>query len=110
MSNGARVQLRGDTVGGSVWSVATTRVWREPPRISHGKPLADDDGLYCVVAAVFAPTRPDPSSNTPSSLQGEIGGASSRWVEHRSDKRTDLATAPREPPSLHTEVLVSSVA
>ncbi len=62
MSNGARVQLRGDTVGGSVWSVATTHVDRTQPPTYHGKPLGDDDGLYCDVEAVFRPTRPDPSS------------------------------------------------
>jgi hypothetical protein len=62
MSDGARVQLRGDTDGGSVWSVATAHFERVPQRMYHGKPQMDDDGLYCVVTVVFAPTRPDPKS------------------------------------------------
>jgi hypothetical protein len=70
MSDGARVQLRGDTVGGSVWSVATAQVQRRPPQMSHGKPLVDDDGLYCVVKVVFAPTRPDPSSSYSLKFEG----------------------------------------
>ena len=61
VSDGARAQLRGDTDGGSVWSVATARIERRPP-------LTDDDGLYCVVKVVFAPTRPDPKVATPLSL------------------------------------------
>jgi hypothetical protein len=56
MSDGARVQLRGDTVGGSVWSVATARIERHPP-------LTDDDGLYCVATALFVPTSPDPKGS-----------------------------------------------
>lgn len=61
--NGAQVQLRGDTVGGSTWATATTRFEQHPPRIYHGKPVIDDDGQYCIVKAVFAPTRPDPTSS-----------------------------------------------
>jgi hypothetical protein len=63
VSDGARVQLRGDTDGGSVWSVATVRFERRPPLMHHGKPVTEDDGLYCVAKAVFAPTRPDPKSS-----------------------------------------------
>jgi hypothetical protein len=62
MRDGARVQLRGDTDGGSVWSVATATFERHPPKLYHGKPLMVDDGLYCIVKAVFAPTIPDPKS------------------------------------------------
>jgi hypothetical protein len=37
MTNGARVQLRGDTAGGSVWSTATVRLERRPPESTgHG--------------------------------------------------------------------------
>ena len=53
MRDGARVQLRADTVGGSVWATATARFERQPPR-------PYDDGLYCVVKAVFPATRVDP--------------------------------------------------
>jgi hypothetical protein len=63
ISDGARVQLRGDTVGGSTWATATARVERRPV-ILRGKEVPDaDDGLYCVVEAVFAPSRPDPQSS-----------------------------------------------
>lgn len=53
MRDGARVQLRADTVGGTVWATATARFERRPPR-------PYDDGLYCVVKAVFPATRVDP--------------------------------------------------
>jgi hypothetical protein len=48
MSDGARVQLRGDTVGGSVWSTATARFERRPPGIYDGVKgrWRYDDGLY----------------------------------------------------------------
>lgn len=53
MRNGARAQLRGDTEGGSVWSTATAHT----ERLDLG--IRDDDGLYCTLKIVFAPTRPD---------------------------------------------------
>ena len=62
MRDGALVQLRGDTVGGSTSTTASAHVERRAPRIYRGKPLIDDDGIYCVVKAVFSPARPDPSS------------------------------------------------
>lgn len=55
MTNGARVQLRGDTDGGSVWSTATTAVERHPP-------VPGDDGQYCIVKMTFTPNMPDPKS------------------------------------------------
>jgi hypothetical protein len=62
MSDGARVQLRGDTVGGSTWAIATARFERHP-FMYRGKEVPEaDDGLYCVLKVVFAPTRPDPKS------------------------------------------------
>jgi hypothetical protein len=65
MSDGARVQFVGETVGGSVSTTATTPFERRPPwtEMYQGKPVLIDDGLYCVVRAVFAPAIPDPTSN-----------------------------------------------
>ena len=62
MRDGARVQLRADTVGGSVWATATARFERQPPRICSGVNgrWMMDDGLYCVVKALFPATRVDP--------------------------------------------------
>jgi hypothetical protein len=62
--DGARVQLRGDTVGGSVWATATARFVHQPPRMYSGVngPWLVDDGLYCVAKAVFPATRPDPGT------------------------------------------------
>jgi hypothetical protein len=45
-----------------VWSVASAHVERRLALIVHGKPLMDD-GLYCVVKVVFAPTMPDPKGS-----------------------------------------------
>jgi hypothetical protein len=60
--DGARVQLRGDTVGGSVSSIAKVRFQNGPPIIYNGVNGHGlvDDGLYCIINAIFAPTRPDP--------------------------------------------------
>jgi hypothetical protein len=52
----------GRTDGGTVWSTATARLERRaPPRVPNGVPIEPDDGLYCIVTAVLAPTRPDPN-------------------------------------------------
>jgi hypothetical protein len=62
MSDGAKVQLRGDTVGGSAWATATARFERHP-FMYRGKEVPEaDDGLYCNVKMVFAPSKPDPES------------------------------------------------
>jgi hypothetical protein len=65
MSDGGRVQFVGETVGGSVSTTATTHFERRPPwtEMHQGKPVLIDDGLYCVVSAVFAPAIPDPTGN-----------------------------------------------
>lgn len=63
ITNGARVQLRGDTDGGAVWSTATAVVVRRPA-VYRGSVVPEaDDGLYCVATMVFTPTIPDPKSN-----------------------------------------------
>lgn len=62
MRDDARVQLRGDTVGGSTWATATAHAEFHPV-IYRGKLVPEaDDGHYCVLKAVFAPTTPDPES------------------------------------------------
>jgi hypothetical protein len=65
MSDGARVQLRGDTDGGNVWATATADFENKGPQIYDGVKghWLYDDGLYCIVKAVFAPTTPDPKSS-----------------------------------------------
>jgi hypothetical protein len=63
IADGAPVQLRGDTAGGSVWSTATADYQYFPPQPHDGRPqLDEDDGRYCIVKAVFAPTQPDEHS------------------------------------------------
>jgi hypothetical protein len=64
MRDGGRVQFIGETFGGSVSTTATTRFERRTPwtAMSQGKALVIDDGLYCIVTAVFAPPLPDPTS------------------------------------------------
>jgi hypothetical protein len=57
MNNGARVQLEGDTTGFIDETRATARFHRE---VLSKKEALFDDGLYCVVEAVFAPSMPDP--------------------------------------------------
>jgi hypothetical protein len=57
MAAGARVQLRGDTTGLSNETRATARFERQ---VLRGKRAMGDDGLYCVIEAVFAPSMPDP--------------------------------------------------
>jgi len=65
MRDGARVQLRSDIVGGSVWGTATARFERRPPQTYNGVKgrWLDDDGLYCTVTTVFAATNPDPQNS-----------------------------------------------
>jgi len=58
MRAGVRVQLRGDTTGFSNETRATARVERQPLR---GKRALGDDGVYCVIEAVFEPSMPDPN-------------------------------------------------
>ena len=62
MGDGVKVQLRSETLGGSASATATARVKQHPPTIYNGVNghWVDDDGLYCVVTAVFAPAIPDP--------------------------------------------------
>lgn len=57
MNNGARIQLQGDTTGFIDQTRATAHFHRE---ILSMKEALMDDGLYCVVEAVFAPSMPDP--------------------------------------------------
>lgn len=57
MYDGAKVQLRGDTVGGSVSSIATAKF-----EVTPAVKKRPDDHLYCIVRVVFSPERPDPSS------------------------------------------------
>ncbi|AKS34275.1 hypothetical protein AFA91_22920 [Mycolicibacterium goodii] len=70
MRDGGRVQLRSTTVGGSVWSVASAHIEHIPPPLRHGRPLFEDDGLYCFVKAVFVPQRPDPTSTYDLKFEG----------------------------------------
>lgn len=70
MRDGGRVQLRSTTVGGSVWSVASAHIEYIPPPMRHGKPLFEDDGLYCFVKAVFVPQRPDATSTYDLQFEG----------------------------------------
>jgi hypothetical protein len=58
MRDGVRVQLRGDTTGFSDETRATARVEQQ---LLDGKRAFGDDGLYCVIEAVFAPSMPDPN-------------------------------------------------
>lgn len=62
MIDGAMVQLRSETLGGSSSSTMTARVKQYPPRIYDGVNgrWVEDDGLYCIVTAVFGPAIPDP--------------------------------------------------
>jgi hypothetical protein len=47
MGDGARVLLRGSTTGWDVEATATAYVDRRAPIMSHGKPILDDDYVYC---------------------------------------------------------------
>jgi hypothetical protein len=60
ITNGAQALLRGNGTGFDVETRANTHVERWQPQISHGKPLLNDDYVYCAVDAVFAPSMPDP--------------------------------------------------
>lgn len=84
MRDGARVQLRGDTAGGSVWATATADFENRGPKSYNGVngrwPV--DDGLYCVVKAVFAPTNPDPNGSYSIKF---VGGDWHSWVRVRSE-------------------------
>jgi hypothetical protein len=63
IANGAQAQLRGNIAGGSVSSTVTTHYRFTPPAPGRETdPAGEDDGEYCIVTAVFAPTRPDPDS------------------------------------------------
>jgi hypothetical protein len=57
MSDGARIQLQGSTTGFVDETRATARFQR---RTLSAKEALFDDGLYCVLRAVFAPSMPDP--------------------------------------------------
>jgi hypothetical protein len=57
MSDGARIRLHGDTTGFTDETRATARFERVA---LSAKQALGDDGLYCVLRAVFAPTLPDP--------------------------------------------------
>ena len=56
MNNGARIQLWGDTTGFIDETRAAARFHREMLSVKEAQ---SDDGLYCVVQAVFAPSMPD---------------------------------------------------
>ena len=60
MGDGARVLLRGITTGWDVEGSATAYVEHRAPMMSHGKPLLDDDYVYCDIEVVFTPSMPDP--------------------------------------------------
>lgn len=95
-TNGARVQLHGDTVGGSTWTTATTTVVRRP-FIYRGEVRPEaDDGVYCVAEMVFAPELPDPESRY--SLKF-VDGDWMRGLVHVGmapfDRRTAPVTVPR---------------
>ena len=57
MENGARIVLQGNTTGFVDETKATATFQRRP--LSQKQAL-EDDGLYCVLRAVFAPSVPDP--------------------------------------------------
>ncbi|WP_131536382.1 hypothetical protein [Mycolicibacterium aromaticivorans] len=57
MNNGARLQLQGDTTGFTDETRVTARFRRAT--LSKKEALMDD-GQYCVVEGVFAPSMPDP--------------------------------------------------
>jgi hypothetical protein len=57
MSDGARIQLQGNTTGFFDETRATARFHRY---VLSGKEALFDDGRYCVLEAVFAPSIPDP--------------------------------------------------
>lgn len=104
MSGGARIQLRGDTSGGSVWSVASAQLAHRSPPMRDDTPLYADDGLYyCVVKAVFVPTDRVQRAAIPSSLS-VIGEAPLRWGAHRLARQTGLGTARRASLSGHAGV------
>lgn len=56
MGADARVLLRGKTTGITEETHATARV----ENLTNGRSAASDDGLYCVIRAVFSPALPDP--------------------------------------------------
>lgn len=58
MRDGARIRLRGNTTGFDDETTATARFQR---RALSPKQSALDDGLYCILRAVFAPALPDPN-------------------------------------------------
>lgn len=60
MFDGARVRLTGHTMGYAGETKATAYFEHFPPLMHLGRPLLDDDYLYCVVEAVFSPGIPEP--------------------------------------------------
>jgi hypothetical protein len=75
MRNGARVLLRGNTSDFYTETRATAYFKHFPSVIYHGKPLMNDDYLYCIVDAVFAPSMPDPSG-----YSVKFQNASEEWL------------------------------
>lgn len=78
MADGAKVRVRSETEGGNSSTTATARVKQNPPRIYNGVNghWVDDDGVYCVVQATFAPAIPDPEGNYLVKFNGEDWSAS----------------------------------
>lgn len=71
MGAGDRAQLRGTTTGMVDETRATARLEDQ----TKGKSAVSDDGLYCVIRIVFAPTLPDPDGywlKFPGSPQTEV--------------------------------------
>ncbi|MDX1888682.1 hypothetical protein [Mycolicibacterium sp. 050158] len=61
LRGGARAQLFGNTTG--FWDESVTTAVVEHRNYTGGQALSDD-GVYCVVAAVFTPAMPDPHGYT----------------------------------------------
>jgi hypothetical protein len=78
MADGARIQLQGNTTG---FTDETTASARFEHQILSKKQALFDDGLYCVLRAVFAPSVPDPAG-----YSVKFPGTSIHW-DHLGDPR-----------------------
>lgn len=89
MSHGTRVLLRGTSTGWDVETTATAFVVRWPTATYRGRPLLDDDYLYCTVDAVFAPSMPDPEG-----YSAKFAGAG-HWYQLGKPSRTPFGKPER---------------